>query len=77
MIRAGDTGCLLAPSCLRCPIPGGCAYDYGLTPTEVLALARDLAIRRRLDAGYAAVQVAAMFGVSRRSVYRGRQGRAA
>jgi len=65
-----DTGCRLAPSCLRCPIPDGCVYDYGVTPTELLALARDLAIRRRLDAGDPAQRVAAAFGVSQRSAYR-------
>ena len=65
-----DTGCLLAPSCLRCPIPDGCAYDYGVTPAEVLTIARDLVIQRRIAAGSPAGRVAADLGVSVRSAYR-------
>ena len=65
-----DTGCLLAPSCLRCPLPDGCVYDYGLTPTEVITIVRDLVIQRRIAAGSPAGRVAAAFGVSQRTAHR-------
>jgi len=65
-----DTGCVLAPSCLRCPLPDGCALDFGVTPTEVLTIARDLVIQRRIAAGDPAQRVAADIGVSKRTAYR-------
>lgn len=65
-----DTGCDLAPSCLNCPLPR-CKYDSPGGAAAMLRNSRDAAIadavrRRNLPID----DVAAMFGLSRRSVFR-------
>ncbi len=65
-----DTGCDLAPSCLSCPLPR-CRYDTPGGLAAMLRSTRDAAIadavrRRRLPID----DVAQMFGLSRRSVFR-------
>jgi hypothetical protein len=65
-----DTGCEIAPSCLNCPLPK-CRYDMPGGLAAMLRSTRDVAIadavrRRQLPID----DVAAMFGLSRRSVFR-------
>ncbi|MBI5289949.1 MAG: helix-turn-helix domain-containing protein [Chloroflexi bacterium] len=62
-----DTGCDIAPSCLRCPLPS-CRYD------EPLHVAASRERRARVvalwDGGLAVGAIAVEVGLSERSVYR-------
>jgi hypothetical protein len=64
-----DTGCVLRPACLTCPLPV-CVHDVpgGLAtvPREV----RDAAIRQRWKDGESGTEIAAELGVSVRTVVR-------
>lgn len=65
-----DTGCELAPSCLRCPFPR-CRYDEPGGVAAPLRLGRDAEIvRLRRDRRLSIAELAARFGVSRRTMYR-------
>lgn len=73
--RSVDTGCVLHPSCLSCPLPK-CVHD--MTQREQRELrgfsANYTEIRRRYRAGETINQLVLLFDVSRRSVYRITQG---
>lgn len=62
-----DTGCSLAPSCLRCPLPA-CRFDMrdhrAPSRTERDAQVAAMASRATVN------ETAAAFGVSRRTVFR-------
>lgn len=65
-----DTGCEVAPSCFACPLPR-CRYDTPGGLAAMVRTSRDAAIadavrRRKLPID----DVAEMFGLSRRSIYR-------
>ena len=65
-----DRGCDLFASCLRCPLPR-CRYDEPGGVRALLNRARDREIRLlRIEDGLAADEIAARFGVSRRTVFR-------
>ena len=64
-----DSGCDLAPSCLRCPLVR-CRYDEPGGARRLLQEPRDEAVLRRRDEGIAIDAVAQEFGLSRRSVFR-------
>ncbi|MBK6664493.1 MAG: hypothetical protein IPG47_17650 [Thermoflexaceae bacterium] len=63
-----DTGCDVAPACLRCPLPV-CRYDV---PARQVLRASDRRerIREMTLAGLSSVQIAAVLGISVRSVFR-------
>lgn len=65
-----DSGCDLYPSCLRCPLPR-CRYeDPGGVPA-MLRVGRNASITRlALERGVAVDEIARMFGLSRRTVFR-------
>ncbi len=67
--RYQDTGCVMAPACLRCHLPI-CIYDdprglRGATQQE-----RDADIARRLAGGEHSDALAREYGISRRQVFR-------
>lgn len=65
-----DTGCDLYPSCLKCPLPR-CRYDEAGGAAAMLRVGRDASIARLAEKGrFNANELAAMFGVSRRTVFR-------
>jgi hypothetical protein len=64
-----DTGCSLAPACVRCPLER-CRYDEPGGARTVLQRPRDAALRLRREEGVAIDALAAEFGVSRRTVFR-------
>ena len=64
-----DTGCDLAPSCLRCPL-ARCRYDEPGGARKLLQGSRDEAVRHRRGEGVAIDALAGEFGISRRSVFR-------
>ena len=61
-----DSGCEVAPRCLECP-RAQCKYD---DPDDPELAVRNAQIEAARAAGESAVQVAARFGISVRSVYR-------
>ncbi len=65
-----DSGCELAPSCLRCPLVR-CKYDEpgGARVIKAGARAREVARTHRSD-GASITQLAEQFGISRRQVFR-------
>jgi transcriptional regulator of acetoin/glycerol metabolism len=65
-----DTGCDLYPSCLRCPLPR-CRYDDPGGAAQMLRSGRDATILRLAERdGLPISQLAEMFGVSRRTIFR-------
>lgn len=72
-IHYQDTGCSIAPSCLSCPL-ARCRYD--LPPKRAGALMRESLLRTLLAQGLTADEAAAAMGVSRRTIFRLKQGRA-
>jgi Homeodomain-like domain len=66
----GDTGCDLYPSCLNCALPR-CRYDSAGGAPAILRSGRDASILRlaRQD-GLGVDQLATMFGLSRRTIFR-------
>lgn len=74
-----DTGCDLYPSCLRCPLPK-CRYEEPGGAAAMLRTGRDASILRLAQQdGIDVDQLALMFGLSRRTIFRvlrtGRGGR--
>ncbi|GBD24356.1 hypothetical protein HRbin29_02034 [bacterium HR29] len=64
-----DTGCDLYPSCLRCPLPR-CRYDEPGGALAILRARRDAAIIAAYRRGKRVDELARMFGISRRTVFR-------
>ncbi len=64
-----DSGCDLAPSCLRCPLVR-CRYDEPGGARALLQSSRDEAVQRRKEEGVGIDGLAAEFDLSRRSVFR-------
>lgn len=64
-----DTGCSLAPSCLRCPF-NQCRYDEGVNFVSVRRMKQDSDIREMRKAGFNRQYVADHFSISLRSVTR-------
>lgn len=64
-----DSGCEVAPSCLRCPLVR-CRYDEPGGVRSLLQTTRDEAVRRRRAEGVGIDALAREFGISRRSVFR-------
>jgi hypothetical protein len=64
-----DTGCELAPSCLRCPL-ARCRYDEPGGARKLLQTSRDEAVRHRRGEGVGIDALAREFDISRRSVFR-------
>ncbi|MCC7365709.1 MAG: helix-turn-helix domain-containing protein [Dehalococcoidia bacterium] len=65
-----DGGCDLYPSCLTCPLPR-CRYDDPGGAAAMLRTGRDASIVRLASRDGSTVdELAAMFGVSRRTVFR-------
>ncbi len=65
-----DTGCDLYPSCLRCPLPR-CRYDTNGGATAILREGRDRSIlRAATHDGMSVDELARMFGLSRRTIFR-------
>ena len=64
-----DTGCDLAPSCLRCPL-ARCRYDEPGGARRLLQSSRDGAVRQRREEGAGIDALAREFDISRRSVFR-------
>ncbi len=72
-IHYQDTGCSIAPRCLACPL-ARCRYD--LPPKRAGALMREAQLRTLLAQGLTADEAAVVMGVSRRTIFRLKQGRA-
>lgn len=68
---AEPDGCDLCPQCECCPLPV-CRYD--LPAKAVNTLIKALAVREMTDAGYNKPQIAAVTGVSQRSLSRLKNG---
>ncbi len=69
-INFKDTGCNLAPSCLRCPFPV-CKYDLPGGPQRIATKHRDAEIAKRYVKDQTPVwQLAQLFDVSQRLVQR-------
>lgn len=64
-----DTGCDLYPSCLNCPLPR-CRYDSPGGARAMLRVGRDAAIVAGYRRGKGVDELARMFAVSRRTVFR-------
>jgi AraC-like DNA-binding protein len=64
-----DTGCDMAPACLRCPLER-CRYDEWGGARKVRRAPRDAAVQRYREEGLGIDALAARFGMSRRSVFR-------
>ena len=65
-----DVGCDLYPSCLSCPLPR-CRYEEPGGAAAMLRTGRDASILRLAGRGDVTVEeLAAMFGISRRTVFR-------
>ncbi len=65
-----DTGCDCYPSCLHCPLPK-CRFDQPGGAAAMLRGGRDSAILRLAARGDVTIeQLAAMFGLSRRTIFR-------
>lgn len=63
-----DTGCSVAPSCLRCPLPA-CRYDTA-TSRPARAPGRIERVRELTEAGLTAVEIGKALGITQRSVLR-------
>lgn len=65
-----DSGCDLYPSCLHCPLPR-CRYEEPGGASAIMRGSRNAAIERlALRDGASVDELAAMFGLSRRTVFR-------
>lgn len=65
-----DTGCDLYPSCLQCPLPR-CRYEEPGGAPAMLRTTRNVSIERlAFDDGLSVSEIAARFGLSRRTVFR-------
>jgi len=65
-----DTGCDLYPSCLKCPLPR-CRYEDPGGAAAILRTGRDATILRLAEQNGGDVdQLAEMFGLSRRTIFR-------
>ena len=64
-----DTGCILGPSCLACPLPV-CIHDVPGGFGAVRRVVRDAAIRQRRRDGDCVPDIAADLDVSARTVLR-------
>jgi len=65
-----DTGCDLYPSCLRCPLVR-CRFDDPGGAAGILRSGRDASILRLShEQGVCVDELAAMFGLSRRTIFR-------
>ncbi len=64
-----DTGCDIAPACLRCPLPS-CKFDDPAAARRWRRGPRNRQIAARFEAGEPPEALAFSFGISRRSVYR-------
>lgn len=64
-----DTGCDIAPACLRCPLPS-CKFDDPAAARRWRRGPRNRQIAARFEAGEPPEALAHFFGISRRSVYR-------
>ncbi len=64
-----DTGCDIAPACLRCPLPS-CKFDDPAAARRWRRGPRNRQIAARFEAGEPPEELARSFGISRRSVYR-------
>lgn len=64
-----DNGCDLYPSCLRCPLPR-CRYDDPGGAPAMLRTGRDASILRVARGGASVDDMARMFGLSRRTIFR-------
>ena len=64
-----DDGCEVAPKCLECPLPR-CRYDVKGGARVMINVDRDAEIERLRAEGYSHDDIAARFGVSRRTVFR-------
>lgn len=65
-----DRGCDLYPSCLRCPLPR-CRYEDPGGAAAMLRNGRDASIIRLSEQdGVSVDELARMFGLSRRTVFR-------
>jgi AraC-like DNA-binding protein len=65
-----DNGCDLYPSCLHCPLPR-CRYEEPGGAAAMLRSGRDESIvRLATERGLSVDNLAAMFGLSRRTVFR-------
>lgn len=65
-----DVGCEVSPSCLRCPLPQ-CRYDVPGGLRQILNEARDAeVVRLRFQERVPVNEIAARFGLSRRTVFR-------
>lgn len=63
-----DTGCSVAPSCLRCPLPV-CRYDTA-TSRPSRTPGRNQRVRELTEAGLTAVEIGKALGITKRSVFR-------
>jgi hypothetical protein len=64
-----DEGCELAPACLECPLPQ-CVHDAPEMTRYYANRDRNREIARQRLAGVPVAELAAKYGVSRRTVYR-------
>jgi hypothetical protein len=64
-----DEGCELAESCLNCPF-SRCIYDEPGGKQHFVKTLRDREIRRRYRSGSSLRELAALFGISQRTVHR-------
>lgn len=64
-----DRGCDLYPACLHCPLPR-CRYETPGGAPAYFRVLRNAGIRQRRREGMGINELAEMFGVSRRSVFR-------
>ena len=64
-----DTGCVMAPACLRCPLER-CRDDSPGGARKLLAGDRDETLRRFHDEGAPIDALASRYDLSRRSVFR-------
>jgi hypothetical protein len=64
-----DTGCVLFPSCLRCPL-SRCVYEDPRGVQHYLRQGRDREVQRLIGEGHTVPEVAAQLGISRRHVFR-------
>lgn len=65
-----DSGCDLYPSCLTCPLPR-CRYEEPGGAAAMLRTGRDASILRvAAEGSYGVDDLAHMFGLSRRTIFR-------
>ena len=64
-----DTGCVVAPRCLECPLPV-CRYDLHAGVRGSQSIARQAEIARMRAEGLSVESIGERLGISRRSVFR-------